>query len=241
MNTYLSSAQLKDQAKDRLTGHYGLLIGAGIAISVFSFLSTLLLSMLVPISSATIPGMLINEAIGFILSVFLGVFQVGMALLYLKFATGSSAVFSDIFYGFSHHLETSLTLSLLMTAVSYLFTLAYSIPFTLFRQTGDTAYLRILPVCCVLALAVYIPVSLCLSQCFYLMLDYPSKSPSEIIGLSFRIMKGHKARLFYIELSFLPLLLLGMLSVIGILWIQPYMHMTMTGFYLDIMKPEQKN
>ena len=53
-------------------------------------------------------------------------------------------------------------------------------------------------------------------------------------------MKGHKGRLFYIELSFLPLLLLGAVSLIGLLWVIPYMQMTYAVFYFDIMKQEQR-
>lgn len=241
MNTYLSSAQLKDQAKGRLTGHYSLLIGTGITVSLISFFASLVLSMLIPMGTDTLAGILINEMTSFLLSVFTGVFNVGIALLFLKTATGGTAVFSDLFYGFSHHLDTSLSISLLMTAIGFIPSLACSIPYQLFWMTGKTTYLFFLPVCVVLAVGIYIPLALQFSQCYFLMLDFPDKSPSEIISLSMRIMKGRKAALFYIELSFLPLLLLGALSLIGLLWIQPYMQMTMTGFYLDIMKPEQKN
>ena len=48
-------------------------------------------------------------------------------------------------------------------------------------------------------------------------------------------MKGNKWRYFYINLSFIPLLLASMLTCyIGLLWLMPYMEATMAAFYLDL-------
>ena len=50
-------------------------------------------------------------------------------------------------------------------------------------------------------------------------------------------MVGHKGRLFYIYVSFLPLLLVAMLSCgIGLLWLIPYMNATQTEFFLDLIQ-----
>ena len=57
--------------------------------------------------------------------------------------------------------------------------------------------------------------------------------------LSIRIMKGKKRKLFTIQLSFLPLMLLSMLTLgIGDLWLTPFMNMTMALYFLDIMRPK---
>ena len=96
-------------------------------------------------------------------------------------------------------------------------------------------------VCLAVGLAIYVPLSLALSQCYFLMLDFPDKSAGEIIRLSFRITAGHRLRLFYLQVTFLPLLILGALSLVGLLWVNAYMQMTYTQFYFDIMKPVQKN
>ena len=55
-------------------------------------------------------------------------------------------------------------------------------------------------------------------------------------------MKGHKGRLFYIGLSFIPLKLLAILSLgIGFLWVYPYQYMTQTLFFLDLMNPQEES
>ena len=76
------------------------------------------------------------------------------------------------------------------------------------------------------------------SQCFYLMLDFPDYSAEQLLRSSMQVMRGHKGRLFYLHVSFLPLLLLALLSCgVGMLWIRPYMQMTYTCFFLDLMNP----
>ena len=238
MNTYLSSSQLKDMAKERLSGHYGFLIGISLIVGLCSYAISSLLTVFV--STSSLSGFLIGQGIRFCLSVFTGIFNAGLALVYLKFACGVQASFSDIFYGFSKRFDTALTLSLIFNALALLPSLAYiQVYVGLFTGRRMFVFLS-LPVLAVM-LCIYVPLWICLSQCFYLMLDFPDKSAGEIISLSFRIMRGHRGRLFYIRLSFVPLILLGLLSIIGTLWITPYIQMTMTVFYFDIMKPAQKN
>lgn len=238
MNTYLSSSQLKDEAKDKLTGHYGILIGCAVLVSVISSAASI-----IPMffsASNTLPAFFLSEAISFILSVFIGVFSIGTTLIYMKLSHGSQASVSDLFYGFSH-IQTALGISLVITGLSTLLGLSYQIPFNLYRFTGREVYYFATFLCLALALVILIPLSIALSQCCFLMLDFPNKSAKELLALSFRITKGHRLRLFYIQVTFIPLFLLGILSIIGLLWVYPYFNMTMTRFYFDIMKPVQKN
>ena len=54
-------------------------------------------------------------------------------------------------------------------------------------------------------------------------------------------MKGHKWELFFLQMSFLPLGFLCLLSFgIGNLWLVPYMNMTQTLYFLDLMQNERQ-
>ncbi|MDE7249064.1 MAG: DUF975 family protein, partial [Lachnospiraceae bacterium] len=80
-------------------------------------------------------------------------------------------------------------------------------------------------------------VNLLLSQIYYLMLDFPEYSGSELLRLAPKLIKGHKARLLYIMVSFFPLILLCVLSCgIGYLWVYPYIQTTYANFYLDLVQ-----
>ena len=52
---------------------------------------------------------------------------------------------------------------------------------------------------------------------------------------SVRIMRGKKGKLFYLQLSFIGIYLLGAIACgIGLLWVIPYMQVTMANFYRKI-------
>lgn len=239
MNRYASSSQLKDKAKEYLTGHYGMLIGIILFTELASLVINSILDMFVPMTADTV-GYILSLAVTFLASVFMGVFHVGTALVYLKCASGGTASFRDIFYGFFHHIENALTVSLVMNVLRIVLMLSYSIPYRMYLMTGNHRCLFLMLPCLAAVMVFYVPLSLCFSQCYFLMLDFPDKPAAEILKASIRIMRGQKGRLFYIELSFLPLLLLGAVSFIGILWVVPYMQMTYAAFYFDIMKQEQR-
>ncbi len=239
MNHYKNRTQLKDDAKDKLTGHYGFFIGAmlfiGIASSIISWFLT------GSFSTDTAVGYIIFEAVSFIITVFLGLFSVGSALVYLKCACGTPFTFTDLFYGFTHNQNQGLILSLAVNAVTLLMIPVDLYSTKVYNETGS--YMDLLGIYfggMAIVLIIEFFVQLLLMPCFYLMLDYPNKSAGELLRLSFQVMKTHLGRLFLLELSFLPLLLLGALSFIGVLWVVPYMNMTYALFYLDIMKPEQE-
>lgn len=238
MNTYLSGADLKNQAKEKLAGHYGIVIGGSLIINMISSTISSWMTLLLP--DNFIFSYLITWGISFVLSIFLGVLNVGLTLIFMKLSFGTTPYLSDLFYGFSH-IQTALGISLVSALVSLPLSLSYMAPTALYSLTRDEAYLYIMFLCVAAALILYVPLSLALSQCYFLMLDYPDKTAGEIIRLSFQITKGHRLRLFYIQVTFLPLLVLGCLSLVGVLWVNAYMNMTMTQFYFDIMKPVQKN
>ena len=69
----------------------------------------------------------------------------------------------------------------------------------------------------------------------FLLVDCPDLTPLQCIKLSDRMMKGHKFDLFYLFLSFLGWLLLGLLTLgIGYFWLMPYMETSVAAFYEDV-------
>ena len=70
------------------------------------------------------------------------------------------------------------------------------------------------------------------SLVFYVKLDNPELSPTEVIKKSKQMMKGHKWDLFVLELSFLGWAILGVFTFgILYLWLIPYMQVTYANFY----------
>ena len=63
----------------------------------------------------------------------------------------------------------------------------------------------------------------------------------DAVKRSFKIMKGHKGELFVLGLSFLGWLILSMLTLgIGLLWLLPYIYVTLRIYYLSITGREEE-
>lgn len=69
----------------------------------------------------------------------------------------------------------------------------------------------------------------------YILVENPEMKVSDALRKSRMMMKGHKFDLFYLELSFIGWILLGILTLgIGYLWLIPYMYTTVAAFYNDL-------
>ena len=74
--------------------------------------------------------------------------------------------------------------------------------------------------------------SISYSQTFYVLKDNPELKNNAAIERSMAMMEGHKMEYFWLMLSFIGWLLLGVLTLgIGLLWVIPYMATTTAHFY----------
>lgn len=236
MNKYRSSAELKNLAKKKLSGKYSTVILAVTLIHLVQFIMT---GTGTPVN---ILGMIIAILISMVISAFLGVFQTGLSLLFLNIACGEPYSSGDIYYGFRNRPDRSLAVSFAIVLANTIPLLPYQIFSVVYMNTQENIWFIFTMLSLAVGLVIYIPLSLALSQSYFLLLDFPDYSAKQILQTSCKIMKGQMGRLFYIEASFLPLQLLASLSFgIGLLWVMPYMHMTYALFFLDIMNPGQKN
>jgi uncharacterized membrane protein len=77
------------------------------------------------------------------------------------------------------------------------------------------------------------------SMSFFLLRDNPGMGAAEAISASRKMMKGHKGRLFALCLSFIGWFLLSILTLgIGLLWLFPYIYLSMANFYEDLKSGE---
>lgn len=243
---------LKNQAKMVMAGNYQ----ASITALMFFSIITLLLSrftgalslingqLLVSLFHLAEDNVIISVfsyAISFLLSVVASILQIGLCLFFLNVVTGKPHYAFDMLYGYYHGFQKSFLLCLVPTAFSFVCTLPANILLddyegSFYVNENEKTILLILQA---ILLLVYIIANLALSQIFYLALDYPDLSVKEILLLSIKLMNGRKKQLFLIQLSFLPLWILAILSMgIGMFWVIPYQRMTYTLYYLDIMKPQ---
>lgn len=252
MEQYLSSVSLKTLAKGQLLGKYGTVV----LVTVLQILCTAPISIII---SSVIMGangifkIFVFCIAVFLLGLFVGYFTAGQAVIYLKIACNQLPQVSDLFYFFRGDASKLIYIQAILTGISTLCTLpslivGHYVNLSIAALTPDALLADTLPINASLLLLyvvlyvagtvidIYI-CSLLFSQVFYLMLDFPDYSGSQLLKMSIQLMKGSKGRLFYLILSFIPMLLLGVFSCgIALLWVTPYMQTTYANFYLDLIR-----
>lgn len=240
---YMTSSELKSQAKDLLGGRYGyamliLFLGNMVTMALSMAVNSVLGISQVILTLPPLPRMLISLLSHSAVSLFTNILSAGYALFFLNMACRRSYDIGNLFYGYKWQFRKCLSLSGVFVLVNLVTLLPYNICFGMFLQTRSTGWLMGALLASSAAMIISTLFLLVFSQCYYLMLDFPDYSAEQLLRSSMQAMRGHKGRLFYLHVSFLPLLLLALLSCgVGMLWLRPYMQMTYTCFFLDLMNP----
>jgi uncharacterized membrane protein len=233
MNNFKTTAELKGLAKERSLGRYGTLIGANIII----FLIQVLASSITTISSGgNLAIIIINNVITLIISILLGTLMSGKAYLYMNLMYSQSISTSDIFFGFRQQPQKAVVIQSVFVLVDFIVSIPMQIFMIMYRQSGSNTALAAVIVAFVVGLAINLAVNLIYSQAFFLLHDFPSRSAKELLATSRRLMQGNIFRLFILYLSFIPLYILGFITLaIPLLWVSVYRYASCCAFYQDLI------
>lgn len=228
-----SSSELKCVAKGLLAGHYGLLIGAALLYGGGSLVITMVLELVFQSDHSV---NILYFICSLIVSLLSTIFTIGYEKMILEISRGREARLGDLLYGFSHQPDRIILLTILLSLVS----LACMLPGSLLLAAG--AVMKLIPLTLVGILALLTGtvflfiLSFGYSMVFLLYLDNPEKGVIQLMRESRTLMKGNKGRYFYLQISFIGLMLLSILTCfIGLLWLMPYMEMTSVLFYRNLL------
>ncbi len=228
--------ELKRIARENLSGHYGIPMGALLAEAVISLLAILPFSLLQQ-EKQTIFQTIIFYAAYFLVALLTSVLAVGLMKLHLSMARKQPYEISMIFYGFKNQPDRFILTALLLmlaVAVSLLPAIAGTVVFVLLDISAATVTALVLLSITSLILLVFLGLQYALS--FFLVLEHQDMNALQALHTSRELTKGHRGQLLYIFLSFTGLHLLALLSLgIGSLWVAPYQSQTFAGFYLDVI------
>ena len=238
MYQYKSSAELKSTAKGQLLGNYSSAVSVFLVYMAITWIISFILNLVSDLSS--IPGLIIYYVLNFIISLIVALFAPGISYFYMNLICGRQCKVSDVFYGFSYHPEKTIVITLINLGISFVCMCPCIITSAVYYVTKAPAWLIPATLLGIAGFIIATIIDLHLAQVFYLMLELPDYSAVSLLKASCELMKGHKFRLFYLQVSFIPLTLLSLLSCgIGLFWLQPYMYATYTNFYFDIIKGKQ--
>lgn len=247
---YQTRKELKKQARNALAGKWG------------SAIPMTLILFLVNVSFSTnynnVFSLTFSPLIASILSVLL---NVGFYSFAFKLLCGQkeNANFMDLFYGFKSAPGKAILLSLLSTLYILPGTIIYAVTIMIFvfclymgagvpfaqMLSGTVAInttLLLITFAMVLVMSILLGiysayVYTTYALVYFLLLDYPDLSVSEIWKRSKQLMKQNRLRYIGLLFSFLPWILLCACTLgVGLLWLVPYIETTLVAFYLDLIQ-----
>lgn len=243
---YSSVKNIKAQAREQLLPHMWI----AVCFTLFQRIVTTTCSfclMFTPIGSGVISTFLMYELVNLLSALCNGLFILGCAAFFLNLYTGrKNCSLSDLFYAFTHGPDKAIKVSAVLFLVDMICTLPYTI-YSLFimpsnslekLMTGNTEAISFFAVSYLLlglGEFIYFLIQLNFAPIYFMLVDMPDLPVSKAFKMSAWLMKGSKVRLFVLELSFLPLAFLSLLTFgIGNLWVSPYRNTASAAFYMDL-------
>lgn len=216
MHEINSSAQLKASARNALTGHYSF------------FIIILLMASLIASFFYALPP---------VASLLMNLFFFHICRIYLLTFHGEKASIRDLFLGNTERAKEIQTIyaACILTLIQFLCMLPSNLLSMAATKTGNASVFLLYCIALAFGITLYGYIYLSLFPIYFLVSDCPAESIAETMKMAVFISKGHRFRLFYLMASFLPLVLLSMLSFgIGLFWVIPYMQATLTYYYLNL-------
>ncbi len=223
------SAEVKAQARRALTGHYGTVITANLLYLIISFM---IAEFGVSLGTGTgIVYLILSFLFNGIAAAVSGIFTLGLYFIYANLLFDQPASVQDLFHPFRENPQKAMAIA----AVFYLADYICMLPSTIYLSVSSApVYDRLLFYFLLTALgglAMFF-FQLYFLFTYFLLLDYPSMTVTELFHRSRQLMRGRKRTLFYIEVSFIPLYLIGFLTFgVGCLYVMAYQFETVTAFY----------
>lgn len=231
-------SELKALARKSLDGYYALLAGALVLISFLSGIGGALSVMLFQGNSMF--DLVMSQIFSLIISVVMSVFSAGVYYMFLNVSRGKKTSMQDVTYLFYHHPDRIIVVSLIVTVVQYLLMLPSMI--MNYRMDVSANLLEVLQQSLLVSLVMFVGivvaqlVTMPIAFGYYLLIDDVEMNATDALKKSMQMMKGNYGRYIYMQLSFLGLMILGVLTLyVGFIWIMPYMQMTEIEFYREIL------
>lgn len=233
----IQTKELKAMAREQLSGHYSVYIGAFCLYFAISMAAVFLLNFMLPGGSAkdNLLQTIFYYVADFIVSLLLSVLSFGFNKMYLDGARHYPINFADLFYGFSHYPDRIILMQVVLNIITYLTIVPANAVYMSALQTLSLPALLRASLLLIAASIVHFLINVFFALSSFLLADYNNIGPIQALKESARLMKGYKGKYIYLELSFLGLYLLCVLTCgIGLLWLTPYMGMTHTNFYRKV-------
>lgn len=230
--SYKKTAELKADARQSLRGH----LGTAVSAVIIYLLATVCLSLME--YGVQTQNFALSFALSLVFSFVIGIcthmFEIGLCCIFMLFQYGRKALLGDLFYAFRFHSDNNVIISALLSLINIACVLPASVAVLLLPNAGSP--IRYLPAAALFVIGLFAMLffRLCYGMTPFLLLDFPELSAPNVLRTSRKMMRGQKGKLLRLYLSFVPLLLLGLLTLgISNLWTICYIYAAAAAFYRD--------
>lgn len=229
---------LKRSAREALSGNFGTVIGATVAVGALSLVGGMAANRLFP--GFGLMDVALAQIFATILMLVFSVFTAGLSYMYLNIARKKEYSFRDLIYFFGNHPDRVIIATLVLAVLDIL----ASIPLNCYMflvESGTTVeaqmeWLLNYSLLMLLTSIINIVLSVPFVLNYFLLADNPEMTGMEAVKESVRLMKSRIGKYLLLQISFIPLLFLSAFTMyIALLWVMPYIQMTNVMFYRDIL------
>lgn len=236
----MTSAELKQQAKESLKGRWGTAIAMVLVYQLILGGISLVANFIPFIGSIAV--LIITVPISF-----------GFAGQMLKFSRGEEVGLCDYFkigfdnFGKSWSIVGYTFLKLLLPLITYVLSIIFMVTMSMVVAANSSEELIPIVLGIGALLVVFAIIFLIIKSYLYILTDYAGNDYIELDGKgsvqkSEELMKGHRLEYFYLQLSFIGWALLATLTFgIGFIFLEPYMEVTNAKFYDNLAKNSVNN
>lgn len=237
-----SVIDIKADAREHLLGRYGSIVSATLIVYAATIIITLPFSWMVSTSPNTLQYIIYFAANLLIFSV-AAIFRGGIWRMHLKAHASQNTEFHDCAYALKCRPNRFLSAGLVLAVIK----IGIPVPaYIMGRRLLSAIYQShqidahasyVWFILTVITLIVYIWLSLKFALVLPILADSDQMECREAFARSSQLMKGNKFRLFILAISFIGMIILGILSFcIAFLWIIPYIRQSICEFYkaLDV-------
>ena len=234
MYNFKGNKILKAEARESLLGN---LTTSVLAVFLYMMVISVLAEMIANFSSGSVLlSLLLSVIVFFVVNTCAGMLRIGLSYIFLRLQFAKGAKVGDLFFAFRRSSDTAVTISAFLALLELFCMLPVMIALSVLSAQGRSAYSLLVLVLFAAGMAGTVFIRVRYAMCPYLFLDFPDVSAQKLIRGGAGLIRGHSLRLFRLYLSFLPLHLLGVLSLgIAGLWVSSYSHAAEAAFYRDLM------
>ena len=225
-----TNREIRSYARERLLGN--MLIPCLVTFFFFSAKNVFEMFMQLGVLGSDLFAFIFYIALFITINSIWGLIRFGISRYFLSFITTKKASPANIFAGFKGSTETIIGISLILTVISLVLQLPYLI-YTFFYSVNTLHSFLLSLVLFLAANLIFYLIEAYLAPVYFVICDNPGSRLPWILVITFSLMNTKKFfKYIGLQISFIPLYLLGLLSFgIGLLWVVPYAYTSYAYFY----------